>query len=70
MKKIIIAAGIITFSFSVVSCNKIKEKLSEQNKTVKIDPFSVNSGDENRDIIAFNNKVVKLDEVQSNYIRN
>ncbi|AKH95522.1 DUF3829 domain-containing protein [Elizabethkingia anophelis] len=69
MKKITIAAGIFVFIFTATSCDKIKEKLSQQNKTTKVNPFSVDSGDENRDIIAFNNKMVKMDKAQSDYIK-
>ncbi len=58
--------------FSTISCDKLekmKEKLS-QNDTRQVNPFSINSGDENRDIIAFNNKVVKMDDAQSEFIKN
>ncbi len=59
-------------SFSAISCDKLgkmKEKLS-QNDTRQINPFSVNSGDTNRDIISFTNKVVKMDDAQSEFIKN
>ena len=59
-------------NFSVISCDKLekmKEKLS-QNESKQINPFSVNSGDTNRDIISFNNKVVKMDDAQSEFIKN
>lgn len=59
-------------SFSVISCDKLekmKEKLS-QNESKQVNPFSVNSGDTNRDIISFNNKVVKMDDAQSDFIKN
>lgn len=59
-------------SFSTISCDKlekIKQKLS-QNENKQVNLFSVNSGDENRDIIAFNNKVVKMDDAQSDFIKN
>ncbi|MCT4223165.1 DUF3829 domain-containing protein [Elizabethkingia anophelis] len=69
MKKITIAAGIFVFISTATSCDKIKEKLSQQDKTTKVNPFSVDSGDENRDIIAFNNKMVKMDKAQSDYIK-
>ncbi len=62
----------LILSFSTVSCDKlekIKEKLS-QNNTRQVNPFSVNSGDENRDIITFNNKVVKMDDAQAKFIEN
>ena len=72
MKRSIIMAGMLFLSFSVISCDKLekmKEKLS-QNDTKQINPFSVNSGDTNRDIISFNNKVVKMDDAQSEFIKN
>lgn len=69
MKKITIAAGIFVFISTATSCDKIKEKLSQQDKTTRVNPFSVDSGDENRDIIAFNNKMVKMDKAQSDYIK-
>lgn len=58
--------------FSAISCDKLekmKEKLS-QNDARQVNSFSVNSGDVNRDIIAFNNKVVKMDDAQSEFIKN
>lgn len=58
-------------AFSTVSCDKlekIKEKLSQSN--TQTNPFSVNSGDGNRDIISFNNKVVKMDDAQAEFIKN
>ncbi|MFS4430623.1 hypothetical protein [Chryseobacterium sp. S90] len=72
MKRSIIIAGMLLLSFSVISCDKLekmKEKLS-QNDTKQVNPFSVNSGDTNRDIISFNNKVVKMDDAQSDFIKN
>ncbi|MEG0928544.1 DUF3829 domain-containing protein [Chryseobacterium sp.] len=72
MKRPLIVMGMLIFIFSAVSCDKlekIKEKLS-QNKTRQVDPFSVNSGDENRDIISFNNKMVKMDDAHSDFIQN
>lgn len=72
MKRSIIIAGILFLNFSVISCDKLekmKEKLS-QNESKQINPFSVNSGDTNRDIISFNNKVVKMDDAQSDFIKN
>jgi hypothetical protein len=71
MKRSLIVTGMLIFSYTFTSCDKldkIKEKLS-QNDTKQINPFSVNSGDENRDIIAFNNKVVKMDDAQSDFIK-
>ncbi|MBO9694416.1 DUF3829 domain-containing protein [Chryseobacterium sp.] len=71
MKKPLIIAGVLLFSFSVISCDKlekVKAKLS-QNGTSQVNPFSVNSGDTNRDIISFNNKVVKMDDEQSDFIK-
>lgn len=59
MKRIIIVIGLSLLTCTVISCNKIKEKLSQQDKTTKANPFSVDSGDESQDIIAFNNKIVK-----------
>ena len=35
MKKITIAAGIFVFISTATSCDKIKEKLSQQDKTTK-----------------------------------
>jgi len=72
MKRSIIIAGMLFLSFSVISCDKLekmKEKLS-QNESKQVNPFSVNSGDTNRDIISFNNKVVKMDDAQSDFIKN
>ncbi|WP_126653712.1 DUF3829 domain-containing protein [Chryseobacterium aureum] len=72
MKRSIIIAGMLFLSFSAISCDKLgkmKEKLS-QNDTRQINPFSVNSGDTNRDIISFTNKVVKMDDAQSEFIKN
>ncbi|RXM38126.1 hypothetical protein BOQ62_18885 [Chryseobacterium sp. CH21] len=72
MKRSIIIAGMLFLSFSVTSCDKLekmKEKLS-QTDTKQVNPFSVNSGDANRDIISFNNKVVKMDDAQSDFIKN
>ena len=72
MKKSLIVVGMLVLTFSAVSCDKlekIKEKLS-QNDTGYVDPFSVNSGDENRDIISFNNKMVKMDDAHSEFIKN
>lgn len=72
MKKTAIIAGVLIFSLSAVSCDKldkIRDKLS-QDKTKQVNPFSVNSGDENRDIIAFNNKAVKMDDVHAEFIKN
>lgn len=71
MKRPLIIAGILFLSFSVISCDKlekVKENLS-QNDSGKVNPFSVNSGDANRDIISFNNKVVKMDDEQSDFIK-
>lgn len=71
MKRSLIVTGMLIFSYTFTCCDKldkIKEKLS-QNDTKQINPFSVNSGDENRDIIAFNNKVVKMDDAQSDFIK-
>ncbi|AZA79446.1 DUF3829 domain-containing protein [Chryseobacterium sp. G0186] len=73
MKKILTAVGILILTFSAVSCDKlekIKEKLSQKDNTVQVNPFSVNSGDDNRDIISFNNKVVKMDDAHSDFIKN
>jgi hypothetical protein len=72
MKKSLIVAGVFFLIFSVISCDKLekmKEKLS-QNKTQQVNPFSINSGDANRDIISFNNKVVKMDDAHSDFIKN
>ncbi|MFS4472120.1 hypothetical protein [Chryseobacterium sp. T20] len=72
MKRSLIATGVFFLSFSVISCDKLekmKEKLS-QNETKQVNPFSVNSGDANRDIISFNNKIVKMDEAHSDFIKN
>lgn len=72
MKKSLIVVGMLILTFSAVSCDKlekIKEKLS-QNDTRQVDPFSVNSGDDNRDIISFNNNVVKMDDAHSDFIKN
>lgn len=72
MKRSLFIAGILSLSFSMTSCDKlekIKEKLSE-NGNNKVNPFSINSGDTNRDIISFNNKVVKMDDAQAEFIRN
>ena len=69
MKRIIIVIGLSLLTCTVISCNKIKEKLSQQDKTTKANPFSVDSGDESQDIIAFNNKIVKMDEAQTEYIK-
>lgn len=71
MKTPLIIAGMLFFSFSVISCDKlekVKEKLS-QNDSGQVNTFSVNSGDVNRDIISFNNKVVKMDDEQSDFIK-
>ncbi|MFP8895286.1 MULTISPECIES: DUF3829 domain-containing protein [Chryseobacterium] len=71
MKTPLIIAGMLFFSFSVISCDKlekVKEKLS-QNDSGQVNPFSANSGDVNRDIISFNNKVVKMDDEQSDFIK-
>ncbi|ROH91367.1 DUF3829 domain-containing protein [Chryseobacterium cucumeris] len=71
MKTPLIIAGMLFFSFSVISCDKlekVKEKLS-QNDSGQVNTFSVNSGDVNRDIIYFNNKVVKMDDEQSDFIK-
>ena len=71
MKTPLIIAGMLFFSFSVISCDKlekVKEKLS-QNNSGHVSPFSANSGDVNRDIISFNNKVVKMDDEQSDFIK-
>lgn len=71
MKTPLIIAGMLFFSFSVISCDKlekVKEKLS-QNNSGQVNPFSANSGDVNRDIISFNNKVVKMDDEQSDFIK-
>lgn len=73
MKKSLIIAGILITGFSMTSCDKlekIKEKLSQPGNSNQVNPFSVNSGDENRDIVAFNNKVVKMDEAQADFIKN
>ncbi|PWN62096.1 DUF3829 domain-containing protein [Chryseobacterium oncorhynchi] len=72
MKKSLIVVGMLILTFSAVSCDKlekIKEKLS-QNDTRQVDLFSVNSGDDNRDIISFNNNVVKMDDAHSDFIKN
>ncbi|MDV2447040.1 hypothetical protein CMU93_05920 [Elizabethkingia anophelis] len=69
MKKITIAAGIFVLIYTATSCDKIKEKLSQQDKTTKVNPFSVDSGNESQDIIAFNNKIVKMDKAQADYIK-
>ncbi|SIT21707.1 Protein of unknown function [Chryseobacterium ureilyticum] len=72
MKRPLIIAGMLILGLSVISCDKlekIKDKLS-QNNTKQANPFSVNSGDETRDIIAFNNKVVKMDDAHSDFIKN
>lgn len=73
MKRSLLIAGILSIGLSVTSCDKlekIKEKLSQNGKTNQVNPFSVNSGDENRDIVSFNNKVVKMDDAQSEFIKN
>lgn len=67
MKKVLIAASALMLICSVTSCDQIKKNLS-QNEQKKINPFSVNSGDENRDIVTFNNKVVKKDNEQASFI--
>lgn len=69
MRRIVIAAGFFALTCTAISCDKIKEKLSQQDKATNVNPFSVNSGDENQDIIAFNNKIVKMDKAQSDYIK-
>ncbi|MCS4304965.1 MULTISPECIES: DUF3829 domain-containing protein [unclassified Chryseobacterium] len=74
MKKSLLIAGILSLGLSMTSCDKlekIKEKLSQNgSNNNQTNPFSVNSGDENRDIVAFNNKVVKMDEAQTDFIKN
>ncbi|WP_336960979.1 DUF3829 domain-containing protein [Chryseobacterium contaminans] len=73
MKKILLITGILSLSLSMVSCDKlekIKEKLSQSGNSIQTNPFSVNSGDKNRDIVSFNNKVVKMDEAQAEFIKN
>lgn len=73
MKKTLIIAGVLSLSFSLTSCDKlekIKDKLSESGNSTQVNPFSVNSGDKNRDIVSFNNKVVKMDEAQAEFIKN
>lgn len=72
MKKAAIITGVFILSLFTVSCDKldkIKDKLSQDN-TRQVNPFSVNSGDENRDIITFNNKIVKMDDVHAEFIKN
>ncbi|CAM2975150.1 DUF3829 domain-containing protein [Chryseobacterium flavum] len=64
--------GILVLSISIVSCNKlekIKERFSKNN-TEQVNPFNANSGDTNRDIISFNNKVVKMDDEHSDFVEN
>jgi hypothetical protein len=68
MKKIIIASSILVAVFSLNSCDKIKDQMKKVEST-KIDSFSANSGDENRDIIKFNNAMVKLDNDQTSFIK-
>lgn len=68
MKKIIIASSILVAVFSLNSCDKIKDQMKKVEST-KIDPFSANSGDPNRDIIKFNNAMVKLDNDQTGFIK-
>lgn len=73
MKKSLFIAGVLSVGFSLTSCDKlekIKEKLSQSGNSTEVNPFSVNSGDENRDIVSFNNKVVKMDEAQADFIKN
>lgn len=73
MKKTLVIAGILSLGFSLTSCDKlekIKNKLSESGNNAQVNPFSVNSGDKNRDIVAFNNKVVKMDDAQAEFIEN
>ncbi|BAP30182.1 uncharacterized protein CHSO_1145 [Chryseobacterium sp. StRB126] len=73
MKKSLLIAGILSIGISLTSCDKlekIKEKLSQSGNSTQVNPFSVNSGDENRDIVSFNNKVVKMDEAQAEFIKN
>ncbi|SDJ65465.1 DUF3829 domain-containing protein [Chryseobacterium jejuense] len=73
MKKSLLITGILSIGFSLTSCDKlekIKEKLSQSGNSTQVNPFSVNSGDENRDIVSFNNKVVKMDEAQAEFIKN
>ncbi|MBP2619370.1 DUF3829 domain-containing protein [Chryseobacterium jejuense] len=73
MKKSLLIAGILSVGFSLISCDKlekIKEKLSQSGNSTQVNPFNVNSGDENRDIVSFNNKVVKMDEAQAEFIKN
>lgn len=73
MKRALIIAGILGIGLSMTSCNKfekIKEKLSQTGSNNQVNPFSVNSGDENRDIVSFNNKVVKMDDAQVDFIKN
>ncbi|WP_160139226.1 DUF3829 domain-containing protein [Chryseobacterium sp. c4a] len=73
MKRSLIIAGILVIGLSMTSCDKfekIKEKLSQTGNNNQVNPFSVNSGDENRDIVSFNNKVVKMDDAQADFIKN
>lgn len=73
MKKALLIAGILSLGFSLTSCDKLekmKEKLSQSGSNTQVNPFSVNSGDDNRDIVSFNNKVVKMDEAQAEFIKN
>lgn len=69
MKKTIVVLGLLGAAFAMNSCDKIKDQIKKA-ETTKIDPFSVNSGDANRDIIKFNNSMVKLDNEQTRFIKN
>lgn len=72
MKRSMLIIGILVLSISIVSCNKlekIKERFSKNN-TEQVNPFNANSGDTNRDIISFNNKVVKMDDEHSDFVEN
>ncbi|MDR4952192.1 DUF3829 domain-containing protein [Chryseobacterium sp. ES2] len=73
MKRSFVIIGVIFLSLSAISCDKlekIKEKLSQNTAPKQVNPFSVNSGDPNRDIISFNNKIVKMDDAHSDFIKN
>ncbi|MDN3694635.1 DUF3829 domain-containing protein [Chryseobacterium tructae] len=73
MKRVLIIAGILSIGLSMISCDKlekIKEKLSQTGNNNQVNPFNVNSGDENRDIVSFNNKMVKMDDAQADFIKN
>lgn len=66
MQKIILIAVAILVQ-GITSCKNINKKISGNDKT--FNPFSENSGNDNNDIIAFNNKIVELDKSHSDYIK-